>query len=124
MTGQTEVRQTELGGLESVWESGMEDVYAFYRESAPPRVALAAALVESAVSELTKDARLRLGKTQIRIESLPALDSVKAGTSPDAPSVRQRVPADVLTLYQVNLENRCGSETDLARLVGRTLARA
>ncbi|MDQ6789416.1 MAG: hypothetical protein M3075_01935 [Candidatus Dormibacteraeota bacterium] len=49
MTGQTEVRQTELGGLESVWESGMEDVYAFYRESAPPRVALAAALVESAV---------------------------------------------------------------------------
>jgi hypothetical protein len=82
------------------------------------------ALVESAVSELTKDARLRLGKTQIRIESLPALDSVKAGTSPDAPSVRQRVPADVLTLYQVNLENRCGSETDLARLVGRTLARA
>ena len=49
MTGQTEVRQTELEGLESVWESGMEDVYAFYRESAPARVALAAALVESAV---------------------------------------------------------------------------
>jgi hypothetical protein len=49
MTGQTEVRQTELEGLESVWESGMEDVYGFYRESAPARVALAAALVESAV---------------------------------------------------------------------------
>jgi hypothetical protein len=41
--------ETDLGGLESVWESGMEGAYTFYRSSAPPRVALAAALVESAV---------------------------------------------------------------------------
>jgi hypothetical protein len=30
----------------------------------------------------------------------------------------------VLTLFQVNLENRSGSEADLVRLMGRTLARA
>jgi hypothetical protein len=39
----------DLGRLESVWESGMEDVYGFYRSSAAPPVALAAALVESAI---------------------------------------------------------------------------
>jgi hypothetical protein len=49
VNGQTEVMETDLGGLESVWESGMEGAYIFYRSSAPPRVALAAALVESAV---------------------------------------------------------------------------
>jgi hypothetical protein len=49
MTGQTEVMHADLGGLESVWESGMNDLYAVYRSAASPRVALAAALVESAV---------------------------------------------------------------------------
>jgi hypothetical protein len=49
MRGQADVMDADLGGLESVWDSGMDDLYAFYRSSAPPRVALAAALVESAV---------------------------------------------------------------------------
>jgi hypothetical protein len=49
MRGQAEVMDADLGGLESVWESGMDDLYAFYRSTAPPRIALAAALVESAV---------------------------------------------------------------------------
>ena len=81
-------------------------------------------LVEAAVGQLSKDARRRLEMAQIRVEQLPALDAVRAGTSPDAPTTRQRQPEDVLTLFQVNLENRSGSETDLVRLVGRTLARA
>jgi hypothetical protein len=81
-------------------------------------------LVEAAVGQLSKDARRRLEMAQIRVERLPALHAVRAGISPDAPSLRQRQPEDVLTLFQVNLENRSGSETDLARLVGRTLARA
>jgi hypothetical protein len=37
-----------LAGLESVWETGLSDAYAFYRDRTSPPVALAAALVESA----------------------------------------------------------------------------
>lgn len=49
MTEQVDTVEGELGGLESVWESGMRESYRFYRDAAAPRVALAAALVESAV---------------------------------------------------------------------------
>ncbi len=81
-------------------------------------------LVDRAVAELSTDARRRLEKTRIRIEQLLPLEAVRSGASPDVPSSREREPQDVLTLFQVNLENRCGSEAELARLVGRTLARA
>jgi len=81
-------------------------------------------LVETAVGQLSPDARRRLEKAQIRVEQLPALEAIRAGMSPDAPSARQRKPEDLLTLFQVNLENRSGSEIELVRLVGRTLARA
>ena len=50
MKEQTEVMDADIGGLESIWESGMEETYGFYRASASPKVALAAALVESAVA--------------------------------------------------------------------------
>jgi len=39
-----------LAELESVWEAGMHEAYAFYRSRAEPAVALAAAMVESAAS--------------------------------------------------------------------------
>jgi hypothetical protein len=39
-----------LAGLESVWDGGMRDAYDFYRGLAAPAVALAAAMVESAVA--------------------------------------------------------------------------
>jgi hypothetical protein len=39
----------ELNGLESVWEAGMQQAFGFYSARAPARVALAAALVETAV---------------------------------------------------------------------------
>jgi hypothetical protein len=81
-------------------------------------------LVEAAVGQLSTDARRRLESAQIRVETLPTLDAIRSGISPDAPSNRQRRPDDVLTLFQVNLENRSGSETDLVRLVGRILSRA
>ena len=42
--------EVHLAGLESVWQAGMHEVYAFYRARATPAVALAAAMVESAVS--------------------------------------------------------------------------
>jgi hypothetical protein len=41
--------EAHLAGLESVWEGGMRDVYAYYRQHASPAVALAAAMVESAI---------------------------------------------------------------------------
>lgn len=41
--------QVHLAGLESVWDGGMRDAYAFYRPHASPAVALAAAMVESAM---------------------------------------------------------------------------
>jgi hypothetical protein len=41
--------ESDLAGLESVWERGMDEVYAFYRARARPPVALAAAMVESAL---------------------------------------------------------------------------
>ena len=44
-----EVVEADIAGLESIWSSGMEETYGFYRSSAAPKVALAAALVESAV---------------------------------------------------------------------------
>ena len=81
-------------------------------------------LVEGAVAQLSTDARRRLELTQIRIEQLPALEQVRSGVSPDSTSLRRRQPEDVLTLFQVNLENHCGDEAELARLVGRALARA
>lgn len=41
--------EAQLAGLESVWEGGMGDAYAFYRRRTSPVVALAAAMVESAL---------------------------------------------------------------------------
>jgi hypothetical protein len=46
-----------LGGLESVWEAGMSDAYAYYRQHAAPPVALAAAMVESAMQLQTSGGR-------------------------------------------------------------------
>lgn len=54
-TGLADEVGTNLAGLESIWDSSiwdssMSDSYAFYRGQARPGVALAAALVESAVA--------------------------------------------------------------------------
>lgn len=39
-----------LAGLESLWDGSVGEAYAFFRQQAPSEVALAAALVESAVT--------------------------------------------------------------------------
>jgi hypothetical protein len=44
----TDRLDTDLAGLEAVWEGGMREAYDFYRHQASAPVALAAALVESA----------------------------------------------------------------------------
>ena len=81
-------------------------------------------LLDRAREGLSKDSDLRLKATRLKVEPLPTLEAVKAGVSPDAPTLRKRQPEDLLVLFQVNLENRCGSETELSRLLGRTLTRA
>ena len=49
--------EAHLGGLESVWEGGMSEVYEYYRQHAVPAVALAAAMVESALELQTRGGR-------------------------------------------------------------------
>ena len=49
MTEQLEALDGNLAGLEAVWDGGMSHAFAFYGPQASPPVALAAALVESAV---------------------------------------------------------------------------
>ena len=82
-------------------------------------------ILEAEREKLSGDARRRLAATELRVEPLPSLEQVKSGAvQPEAPSERKRKPQDVLTLFQVNLENRAGSEGELAKLVGRVLTRA
>jgi len=49
--------EAHLAGLESVWEGGMREVYAYYRQLAAPAVALAAAMVETAMELQTTGGR-------------------------------------------------------------------
>src|SRR5262249_45032255 len=49
--------EAHLSGLESVWEGGMREAYAFYRQHAASAVALAAAMVESAMELQTRGGR-------------------------------------------------------------------
>ena len=82
------------------------------------------ALVRSQSDSLSPDARRRLAALRIEVRDLPGRDDVKRGTSPDALTARKRGSEDVLVVYQVNHENRSGSENDLAGLVARSLGRA
>ncbi len=96
------------------------------RRPAPLRVGETAfqKLVDDALAGLSRDARKRLAATRVQIAQLPAAAAVRAGVSPDALVLRVRQPEDVLTLFQVNFENRSAAPGDLAKLVGRTLAKA
>ncbi len=49
MKDRLELPEAGLANLESLWDGDLRDHYAFYSSHAEPRVALAAALVETAV---------------------------------------------------------------------------
>jgi hypothetical protein len=54
MTATIDGIDAHLDGLERVWDGGMRDAYAFYRPHATPAVALAAAMVETALDMQTQ----------------------------------------------------------------------
>ena len=96
------------------------------RKKLPVRVSEAEfrAVVQSARAALSPDARRRLGGTEVVVAQLPSEEEIRGGVRPDALARRVRRPADVLTLYQANVENRSASAADLRALIERTLARA
>jgi DNA-binding SARP family transcriptional activator len=82
------------------------------------------ALLEEARAALPEPARRRLEPTAIRAQPMPTAEQVRAGVDPDALTLRERAPEDVLVLFQVNHENHSGSEDALRALVARSLVRA
>jgi len=81
-------------------------------------------LVASAESKLSRDAKRRLSGLQVQLEELPGAEQIAAGLAPDALSARLHSPSETLVVYQGNLENRSRDESELAKLVARTLTRA
>lgn len=81
-------------------------------------------LIDEALNGLSPEARRRLRKTSVRIQPIPPVDDVRSGLDPDALSARRRQAQDVLIMYQVNHENRSGSEKELRTLIGRSLNKA
>jgi hypothetical protein len=81
-------------------------------------------LVQEARRSLSPAAQRRLEKVALRFQALPSAEDVRGGLEPDALTMRSRGAQDVLTVFQVNHENRSGSEAALRTLVGRSLSRA
>jgi hypothetical protein len=79
-------------------------------------------LIEEVAHALPLDARRRLEPTAVRAQAAPTADQVRTGVDPDALTLRDRSPHDVLTLFQVNHENRSGSEEALRALLTQSLS--
>lgn len=81
------------------------------------------ALIEEASSALSAADRRRLELTTVRAQAIPTVEQVRDGVDPDALSFRERVPREVLVLFQVNHENHSASEEALRTLIRRSLTR-
>jgi hypothetical protein len=81
-------------------------------------------LLAESLEGLSPEARRRLASMTVRIQPMPTVDEVRSGVDPDALSARRRQGQDVLTVYQVNHENRSATERALKTLIGRSLGRA
>ena len=81
-------------------------------------------LIREAREALSPEAQRRLERISVRVQPMPTVEEVRSGLDPDALSGRRRQGQDVLTVYQVNHENRSASERALRTLIGRSLARA
>ena len=84
-----------------------------------------AELLQEARDSLSIERRRRLESVAVRVQPLPTVEEVRSGLDPDALTVRKRQPpSDVLTLFQVNHENRSDTENALRTLLARSLGRA
>jgi hypothetical protein len=81
-------------------------------------------LLAESLEGLSPEARRRLASMTVRVQPMPTVDEVRSGVDPDALSARRRQGQDVLTVYQVNHENRSATEQALRTLIGRSLSRA
>jgi len=81
-------------------------------------------LLAESLEGLSPEARRRLASMTVRVQPMPTVDEVRSGVDPDALSARRRQGQDVLTVYQVNHENRSATERALKTLIGRSLGRA
>jgi hypothetical protein len=81
-------------------------------------------LIEEARAALPGQVRRRLKPTVVRVQAIPSAEQVRSGVDPDALTMRERSPSDVLVLFQVNHENHSSSEEALRALVSRSLGRA
>lgn len=81
-------------------------------------------LLQAARQSLSPDAQRRLEGVTLKIQALPRVEEVRAGLDPDALTARSQQGGAVLTLFQVNHENRSHSEDALRALIGRSLSRA
>jgi hypothetical protein len=79
------------------------------------------AILGEARAALPEPARRRLESTAVRAQSLPSADQVRGGVDPDALTLRERSPHDVLVLFQVNHENASPDEDALRALVAGSL---
>ena len=80
-------------------------------------------LLQETREALPPEGRRRLESMTIRIQALPSVDEIRSGLDPDALTVRKRQPIDLLTVFQVNHENRSDSENALRTLLARSLSR-
>ena len=81
-------------------------------------------LIEECRRSLPPEALDRLRPTAVRAQAMPTTDQVRTGVDPDELTLHDRAPLDVLVIFQVNHENRCGSEDALRELLTRSLTRA
>lgn len=95
-------------------------------KSVPPRVDSArfGQLLDEARARLPEEKRARLAAATVVVEPVPDEEVVESGVRPDACSHRLREPEDVLTVYQVNIENRAGDEDALRDLLVEILRKA
>jgi len=81
------------------------------------------ALVEEALAALPAPAGGRPpAAAAFRVQPVPTADQVRAGVDPDALTLREPAPHHPLVVFQVNHENRAGTEDALRGLLRRSLS--
>lgn len=81
------------------------------------------ALIQELGSSLRPESQRRLAKMTLKVQALPRVADVQGGVDPDALTARLNQSQGEVTVFQVNHENRSGSEEALRTLLTRSLGR-